>query len=103
MLDLSHDLHVILFGHLIAPRDSCCHHHLQIPKWRMGIGLKLGSGQESLPNFLFLWGPQIPLPCFLKGEHPEEQEEWEPYSREWKKFTPNFLFHWLTVESSEGG
>lgn len=37
-LDLSHNLHVILFRHLAAPRDSCCNHHLQTPKWRMGAG-----------------------------------------------------------------
>lgn len=54
MLDLSHNLHVILFGHLIAPGDSRCHHHLQAPKWRMRIGSKLGPGQGPLPSLSLL-------------------------------------------------
>lgn len=70
MLDLPHDLHVILLGHLTAPGDSCGHHHLQTPKWRMGVGLKLGSVQAFLSSLPFSLGnPNITcLP--LRGKTP---------------------------------
>lgn len=74
MLDLPHDLHVILLGHLTAPRDSCCHHHLQTPKWRMGIGLKLCSVQGFLSSLPFLWGAQISLACLFEGEAPRNRK-----------------------------
>lgn len=50
MLDLSHDLHVIFFWHLVAPRDSCRHYHLQTPKWRMDMDSKLGPNRGSFLN-----------------------------------------------------
>lgn len=82
MLDLSHDLHVILLGHLTAPRDSCRHHHLQTPKCRMGMG-RAGLSQA----FLFSGDPKSNSPSLSKGNNPRSREEWEPCTEGWNGFT----------------